>query len=76
VGFPTPFWLLLVERENSGLVDEKTDSMGGVRPLDQQEFADPDWDAAVDEAQDEQQWQVSCLHCIRTYVCVMCMMDG
>jgi hypothetical protein len=26
--------------------------------LPQQEFADPDWDAAVDEAQDEQQWQV------------------
>lgn len=24
----------------------------------EQEFADPDWDAAVDEAQDEQQWQV------------------
>ncbi len=23
-----------------------------------QEFADPDWDTAVDEAQDEQQWQV------------------
>lgn len=22
------------------------------------EFADPDWDAGVDEGQDEQQWQV------------------
>lgn len=30
----------------------------GPSRLPQQEFADPDWDAAVDEAQDEQQWQV------------------
>ena len=47
-------------RQDSGLAMEKKDStrMTTTHPHRTQEFADPDWDAAVDEAHDEQQWQV------------------